>query len=200
MSYTLLFILTQRINILSNPDDINERFSSVKTDLLIGWIFSAIFVVVWAIFFAEYIFNDLIGSGLISIVNGSRLSSSYFTGYLIVGIFFLIWIIPTIVITRRLGSMYRAISSGNITRLKEANTQSWAIVALVFAGVIPGIMLLVAYGPINMLSEAPNPNWSNPAAGNSVEEQLAKLKGLFDSGAITKLEYDQQKQLLLNKL
>jgi len=200
MSYTLLFILTQRINILSNPDDINERFSSVKTDLLIGWIFSAIFVVVWAIFFAEYIFNDLIGSGLISIVNGSRLSSSYFTGYLIVGIFFLIWIIPTIVITRRLGSMYRAISSGNIARLKEANTQSWAIVALVFAGVIPGIMLLVAYGPINMLSEAPNPNWSNPAAGNSVEEQLAKLKGLFDSGAITKLEYDQQKQLLLNKL
>ena len=185
---------------MSNPDLINERFSAVKNDLLIGWIFSAVFVVVWAIFFAEYIFNNLIGSGLINLVHGSSLSSSYSIGYLVVGIFFLIWMIPTIVIMRRLGSMYRAASNGNIARLKEANTQSWAIVALVFAGIIPGIMLLVAYGPINMLHEAPFPNRSNWDAGSSIEEQLAKLKAIFDSGLITKPEYDQQKQALLSKL
>ncbi len=185
---------------MNNSDLINDKFAAVKTDLLVGWIFSAVFVVVWAIFFSEYIFNDLIGSGLINLVNGSHVSSSYFTGYLVVGIFFLIWIIAAIVIMRRMGFMYRAASNGDIPRLKEANTLSWAILALVFSGVIPGIMLLVAYGPINRLPDAPIPNRSNSYSGSSIEEQLAKLKALFDSGVITKPEYDQQKQALLSKL
>jgi hypothetical protein len=180
---------------LSNPDKIVEKFSTMKTDLLVGWIFSAIFVVVWAIFFAEYIFNDLVGYGLISSINGSSISSRYFEGYLAVGIFFLIWLIPAIVIMRRIGSMYRAASNGNVVQLKEINSQSWAVVALIFAGVIPGIMLWVAYGPINALP-------SNIAVKHSSIEsesidKLSKLKGLLDSNVITKEEFYNQKSLLI---
>jgi len=180
---------------LSNPDTVTEKFSTVKTDLLVGWIFSAIFVVVWAVFFADYIFNDLVGYGLISSINGSSMSSRYFEGYLAVGIFFLIWLIPTIVIMRRIGSMYRAASNGNIVQLKEISSQSWAVVALIFAGVIPGIMLWIAYGPINALP-------SNIVAKRSSMEtesidKLSKLKGLLDSNIITKEEFYNQKSLLI---
>jgi putative membrane protein len=180
---------------LSNPDKIAEKFLIVKTDLLVGWIFSAIFVVVWAIFFAQYIFNDLVGYGLISSINGSSISSRYFEGYLAVGIFFLIWLIPSIVIMRRIGSMYRAASNGNVVQLKEINSQSWAVVALIFAGVIPGIMLWVVYGPINELP-------SNIAVKRSSIEtesidKLSKLKGLLDSNVITNEEFYNQKSLLI---
>lgn len=182
---------------MTNPSTITEKFSTVKTDLLIGWIFSAVFVVVWAIFFAEYIFNDLVGSGLISAINGSTLSSRYFEGYLATGIFFLIWIIPTIVIMRRMGSMYRAASNDNIAQLKEVNSQSWAIVALIFAGVIPGIMLLVAYGPITALP--PDLAAKHSSLQTDSIDKLSKLKGLLDSNIITKEEFDNQKNLLMHQ-
>jgi hypothetical protein len=182
---------------LSNSSPTNEKFSIVKTDLKIGWIFSAVFVAIWAIFFVQYIFNDLFASGLISAINGSSLSNNYFAGHLAAGIFFLIWMIPTIVIMRRMGSMYRAASNSNITQLKEANSQSWAIVALIFAGVAPGIMLLVTYGPINTLS-------AETAAKPSSKEtdsidKLSKLKGLLDANLITKEEFDGQKNLIMQK-
>lgn len=180
---------------MSNPDKIVEKFSTMKTDLLVGWIFSAIFVVVWAIFFAEYIFNDLVGYGLISSINGSSISGRYFEGYLAVGIFFLIWLIPTIVIMRRIGSMYRAASNGNVVQLKEINSQSWAVVALIFAGVIPGIMLWVAYGPINALPS--NIAVKHSSIESESIEKLSKLKGLLDSNVITKEEFYNQKSLLI---
>jgi hypothetical protein len=182
---------------LSNSSVINEKFSSLKTDLKIGWIFSAVFVVIWAIFFAEYIFKDVVASGLISAINGSSLSNNYFSGHIVAGIFFLIWIIPTIVIMRRMGSMYRAASNGNIAQLKEANSQSWAIIALIFAGVIPGIMLLITYDPINSLSAETAAKPSSPETDSI--DKLSKLKTLLDSNLITKEEFDAQKNLLMQK-
>ncbi len=53
--------------------------------------------------------------------------------------------------------MYNAVNSGDIDTLKQYNNMMWAILALIFAGVIPGIMLLISFGPINELGQAPAP-------------------------------------------
>ncbi len=182
---------------MSNSSITNEKFSSLKNDLKIGWIFSAVFVVIWAIFFAEYIFKDVVAQGLISAINGSSLSINYFSGHIVAGIFFLIWIIPTIVIMRHIGSMYKAASNSNIAQLKEANTLSWAIIALIFAGVIPGIMLLITYGQINALSAETAAKPSSPETDSI--DKLSKLKTLLDSNLITKEEFDAQKNLIMQK-
>jgi hypothetical protein len=47
--------------------------------------------------------------------------------------------------------MYKAANAGDIATLKETSNMMWAIIALIFAGVIPGIMLIIAYNPIKQL-------------------------------------------------
>lgn len=43
-----------------------------------------------------------------------------------------------------------------------------------------------------------SPDSAKPATGGSVADEIKKLKGLLDSGAITQAEYDAQKKKLLN--
>jgi hypothetical protein len=47
--------------------------------------------------------------------------------------------------------MYKAVNAGDIATLKATSNMLWAIIALIFAGVIPGIMLIIADGPIKQL-------------------------------------------------
>ncbi|EQD75480.1 hypothetical protein B1A_03950 [mine drainage metagenome] len=48
--------------------------------------------------------------------------------------------------------MLNAANSGDIAVLKEKNSIAVAIIALIFTGIIPGIMLLIAHGEINSIS------------------------------------------------
>lgn len=71
-------------------------------------------------------------------------------------IFPIIWLILSIlVLALRVWPMREAAERGDIAKLKSLNSVGWAIVALIFAGVIPGIMMLVAIGPINELVVQP---------------------------------------------
>ena len=73
-------------------------------------------------------------------------------GYLIGGgILFLIMFAVSIIVTIRIYRMYKAANSGDIASLKSMNSLGWAIIALIFSGLIPGIMLLIAHGPIQQL-------------------------------------------------
>ena len=47
--------------------------------------------------------------------------------------------------------MYRAASSGDVAALKTRNSLGWAVLALLFAGVVPGIMLILAHGSVERL-------------------------------------------------
>jgi len=47
--------------------------------------------------------------------------------------------------------IYSAADRGDVTALKSLNSLGWAIVALIFSGVIPGVLLLIAYGRIEDL-------------------------------------------------
>ena len=48
--------------------------------------------------------------------------------------------------------MQDAVDKGDIEKLKSMNSLGVAIIALILTGIIPGIMLLIAYSEINQLN------------------------------------------------
>jgi len=169
-----------------------EKLSGIKTEILVAWIFALLIAIVWAILFLTY----LIGFGLLA-------ASTCYAGYctanpfaaiaIIYGIFFFIWMIPSILVLRRTNKLRGAANKGDISTLKQLNSIGWAIVALIFT-FVPGIMLLVAHGPIESLGTAEMAR----ASGAIDLDKLTKLKSLLDSGAITKEEFESQKNLVLH--
>jgi len=147
------------------------KLSSIKTYLLIALIFNIFSVIGFAI-------------------------TALALFIIIIGIIFVVPLILSILVLLRVNTMREAAERGNIVKLKEMNSVGWAIIALFFAGVIPGIMLLVSDGAIDDLSTNPI---SPPSATTSQDslEKLAKLKSLLDSGAITKDEYESEKKKIL---
>jgi len=51
----------------------------------------------------------------------------------------------------RVSKMRKAANEGDIATLKATSNMMWAIIALIFSGVIPGIMLIISDGPIKQL-------------------------------------------------
>jgi putative membrane protein len=141
----------------------NEKLSSIKTQLMVGWIFALIAVLAWVGLFLFYFVWVFLVLGVLS--TGFTGVNSYLMPYyaavflsgLAIGIFSLIWLIPTILVMRRMRRMYKAAGNNDISKLKQTNSLGWAIIGLIFAGVIPGIMMLVAHGPINELGSEPPP-------------------------------------------
>lgn len=50
-----------------------------------------------------------------------------------------------VLVLMRIYKMCKAAGSGNVATLKSLDSIGWAIVALIFAGLIPGIMLILAH-------------------------------------------------------
>ena len=123
---------------------------------------------------------------------GGPYSAPYFLGTgLVYTIIFLILMIPSILVMNRTNKMRKAANQGDIAMLKELNSIGWAIVALIFAGIIPGVMLLIAHGPIEELGT------EGEMSGDNLDRVL-KLKSLMDSGVITKEEFEVQKNKLIH--
>ena len=57
----------------------------------------------------------------------------------------------SVIVFLRIWKMYKAVNAGDIATLKATSNMLWAIIALIFAGVIPGIMLIISDGPIKQL-------------------------------------------------
>lgn len=148
------------------------KLSSIKTYLLIALIFNIFAVIGFAIATVALLI-------------------------IIVGIIFVVPLVLSIVVLTRINTMRSAAESGDISKLKETNSVGWAIIALLFAGVITGIMLLVANGTINDLSVTPTSQMSSATTSQDSLEKLAKLKSLLDSGAISKDEYEAEKKKIL---
>jgi putative membrane protein len=132
------------------PQMADNRLASIKTYILIAWIFSLIVMVVWLI------------SGVLSILSYITLASAigiyaqYYSGFaatgaLIEGIILLIFIVPAFLVFMRISKMRKAVNAGDIATLKATSNLMWAIIALIFGGVIPGIMLIISDGPIKQL-------------------------------------------------
>ncbi len=143
------------------------KLSSIRTYLLIAYVFNIITVVLFGLATAILLI-------------------------FIIGVVFLIPLILAILVLQRVSELKGAADKGDIPKLKELNSVGWAVIALLFAGIIPGILLLIANGAINDLSASPPMGYQG-----SNYDQLAKLKSLLDSGAITQEEFEAQKKKLL---
>jgi len=80
-----------------------------------------------------------------------------------IGVIFIVPLVLSLVVLMRINSMRSAAESGDIAKLKANNSLGWAIIGLLFAGIITGIMMLIAYGSINDLSTAPMGPSPSPA-------------------------------------
>ena len=69
----------------------------------------------------------------------------------LIGFLSLVFLIIDVLVVRRTWNMYSAVKNGDIAALKSLNSLGWAIVALIFSGVIPGVLLLIAHGRIEDL-------------------------------------------------
>ncbi len=122
------------------PPTSNTNLSTIKTYMLIAFIFSIIFVIVWigaALWtFAAFAFLSVVGLGIF---------------VLLPAIVYLVLFAFSIIVFLRIYKMYKAANAGDIATLKATSNMLWAIIALIFAGVIPGIMLIISDGPIKQL-------------------------------------------------
>ncbi|WP_117354525.1 hypothetical protein [Acidilobus sp. 7A] len=65
--------------------------------------------------------------------------------------FMIISMIIDLPVIGRTSKMCSAAKEGDIAALKSLNSLGWAIVALIFSGVIPGVLLFIDYGRIEDL-------------------------------------------------
>jgi putative membrane protein len=117
-----------------------DRLSSIKTYILIAFIFSIIFMIVWI-------------AGLLTTIGTFAFATAIGVGFFFIGplIFYLIWFAISVLCFLRIWKMYKAVNAGDVATLKATSNMMWAIIALIFAGVIPGIMLIISDGPIKQL-------------------------------------------------
>jgi uncharacterized membrane protein len=118
---------------------------------------------------------------------------------LIYGVTFLVLLVPSILVFRRISRMKKAVDAGDATTLGRLNTAGWGIVALIFNGVISGVLLFMVHRSIRR-PHVTQDHVASPVTSSTSEvlEKIVKLKGLLDSGALTREEFDQQKNLLLH--
>jgi putative membrane protein len=122
------------------PQQSGTNLATIKTYMLIAFIFSIIFMLVWiaaaASTFITFAAFSVIGLGIF---------------VLLPAILYLVLFVISIIVFLRIYKMYKAANAGDIATLKETSNMMWSIIALIFAGVIPGIMLIISDAPIKQL-------------------------------------------------
>ncbi len=165
------------------------RLSSIKTEILVAFIFSILTTISWALVDAFFILTLVpLGFGF-----SNPYLPSIFLVFLIYPIVFLVLTVLSILVVVRVNQLRTAIDRNDAVAIKQLNSIGWAIIALIFTGVIPGIMLIIAHGQIEqLLLEA-----SKTGRPMTDLEKLSQLKSLLDSGVITQAEFEEQKKKLL---
>ena len=136
---------------MSNPNYDPSKLASIRTYMMIAFIFNIIGMIafvlggIWELFAYATFSSVFYGFG-------------YFAGGLLVeGIILLVFFGLSLFVFFRVRRMYTAANHSDVATLKSLNNMMWAIIALIFAGVIPGIMLLISFGPINELGQSQTP-------------------------------------------
>jgi putative membrane protein len=122
------------------PSSSGTSLSTIKTYILIAFIFSILFMIVWI-------------AGALWTIAVFATATYFGVGifFVLPAIFYLVWFAFSVIVFLRIYKMYKAVNAGDIATLKAESNIIWAILALIFAGVIPGIMLIISDGPIKQL-------------------------------------------------
>lgn len=141
---------------MSTPNYDQAKLASIKTYMLIAFIFTIIAMIIFLIgglweIYAYSVFASLYYSIYIY-------GAGYATGFLVSAIVMLVFAgFAFYLFFFKIRKMYNAAGTGDVNTLKSLNNMMWAILCLIFTRVIPGIMMLIAYGPINELGKAAPP-------------------------------------------
>ncbi|MFP3286876.1 MAG: hypothetical protein RXP86_06475 [Acidilobus sp.] len=125
--------------------EVERSLGSISTMVLVALIFAILaligeIVVLGLVGFASAVMSE---QGIVSPVASAELG--------VIGFLSVIFLIIDAVVISRTWKMYSAVKNGDIATLKSLNSLGWAIVALIFSGVIPGVLLLIAHGRIEGL-------------------------------------------------
>jgi len=125
--------------------DVERALGSISTMVLVALIFAIIaailqIVVLGLVGFASAVMSE---QGIVSPVASAELG--------VIGFLSVVFLIIDVLVIRRTSKMHSAAKNGDIAALKSLNSLGWAIVALIFSGVIPGVLLLIAHGRIEDL-------------------------------------------------
>jgi putative membrane protein len=140
---------------MSTPNYDQSKLASIKTYMLIAFIFNIIAMIGFILGALSEIWAYATWAGYYDIFGAYY--TGFATGFLITGIILLVFAIFAIIVFMRIRKMYNAVNAGDIATLKQYNNMMWAILALIFAGVLPGIMLIISFGTINELGQAQAP-------------------------------------------
>jgi len=125
--------------------DVERSLGSIRTMVLVALIFAIIAAILQIVVLGLVGFAGAVMSkqGIVSPVASAELG---FLGFLSV-----VFLVIDVVVISRTWKMYSAVNNGDIATLKSLNSLGWAIVALIFSGIIPGVLLLIAHGRIEDL-------------------------------------------------
>jgi len=125
--------------------DVTRALGSISTMVLVALIFAILALIAELAALGYVIFASAVMSeqGIVSPVASAELG--------VIGFLSVVFLIIDAVVISRTWKMYSAVKNGDIATLKSLNSLGWAIVALIFSGVIPGVLLLIAHGRIEDL-------------------------------------------------
>jgi len=125
--------------------EVERALGSISTMVLVALIFAIIAAILWIVVLGLVGFASAVISkqGIVSPVASAELG--------VIGFLSVIFLIIDVLVISRTWKMYSAVKNGDIATLKSLNSIGWAIVALIFSGVIPGVLLLIAHGRIEDL-------------------------------------------------
>jgi len=125
--------------------EVERALGSIRTMVLVALIFAIIAAILWIVVLGFVGFASAVISkqGIVSPVASAELG--------VIGFLSVIFLIIDVLVISRTWKMYSAVKNGDIATLKSLNSIGWAIVALIFSGVIPGVLLLIAHGRIEDL-------------------------------------------------
>lgn len=176
----------------------DQQLDSVRTYLTVAFVFCIISLIPWALFLATTslipIFDLIFAHNSLGAFGAAFAPA---VGAIVAGgvVWLLFWgsfLTLDLLVLMRVNRMRRATESGDAKALQNLDSIGWAIAALIFSGIVPGVMLLVATGPIRSLR-------SGPAAGFSADDlaALTKLKSLLDAGVLSRPEFEARKARIL---
>jgi len=125
--------------------EVKRALGSIRTMLLVALIFAIIATILELAVLGVYAYAFAVASeqGIAGPV------ASVAVGVIVFLV--LVFLMIDVLVIRRTSKMYSAAENGDIATLQSLNSIGWAIVALIFTGIIPGILLLIAHGSIEDL-------------------------------------------------
>jgi len=125
--------------------EVERALGSISTMVLVALIFAILALI------GEIVVLGLVGFAGAAMSEQGIVSPAASAELGVIGFLSVIFLIIDVVVISRTWKMYSAVKNGDIATLKSLNSLGWAIVALIFSGIIPGVLLLIAHGRIEDL-------------------------------------------------